>query len=82
MPELPEVQAHAERLESSFSGARLSRFEPLSFTVLRTFSPDPSDAIGRELSGVGRRGKLLLLRFDPLTFVVEVLEVGDQPPAA
>ena len=80
MPELPEVQAHAERLESGFSGARLSRFEPLSFTVLRTFSPDPSDAIGRELSGVGRRGKLLLLRFEPITFVVHPMQGGRLRP--
>jgi formamidopyrimidine-DNA glycosylase len=31
MPELPEVQAHAERLTAEFTGAVLSRFTPLSF---------------------------------------------------
>lgn len=80
MPELPEIQAHAERLADSFGGATLSRFESLSFTVLRTFSPDPSSAVGRELTGVGRRGKLLLLRFDPLTFVVHLMQGGRLKP--
>lgn len=80
MPELPEVQAHAERLTDSFAGATLTRFEPLSFTVLRTYAPDPKDAVGRELTGVGRRGKLLLLQFGPLTFVVHPMQGGRLRP--
>ena len=34
MPELPEVQAHAERLTESFAGAVLQRFVPITFTAL------------------------------------------------
>jgi formamidopyrimidine-DNA glycosylase len=41
MPELPEVQAHAERLDAAFAGAVLDRFTPISFTALKTFRPDP-----------------------------------------
>ena len=80
MPELPEVQAHAERLTDDFAGAVLRRFEPLSFTVLRTYAPAPEVAVGATLETVGRRGKLLLLRFEPLTFVVHLMQGGRLRP--
>ena len=82
MPELPEVQAHAERLTGEFGGAVLARFEPLSFTVLRTYAPDPASATGDALVEVGRRGKLLLLRFGALTFVVHPMQGGRLRPDA
>jgi len=81
MPELPEVQAHAERLTEQFGGAELERFAPLSFSVLKTVLP-ASDAYGLPLHLVTRRGKLLLLRFGPtgadgsITFVVHLMQGG------
>lgn len=63
MPELPEIQAHAERLTRTFTGTVLERFEPLTFTALKTATPDPGDAVGLTLVSVGHRGKFLLLRF-------------------
>ena len=36
MPELPEVQAHAERLNEQFRGAVLKKFVPFNFTALKT----------------------------------------------
>ena len=36
VPELPEVQAHAERLTEQFRGAVLERFVPFNFTALKT----------------------------------------------
>ncbi|MGY6502824.1 MAG: DNA-formamidopyrimidine glycosylase family protein [Acidimicrobiales bacterium] len=80
MPELPEVQAHAERLSDEFAGAPLERFEPLSFTVLRTALPDPAGAYGRPLDGITRRGKLLLVGFGDLTFVVHPMQGGRLRP--
>ena len=44
MPELPEVQAHAERLTAAYRGAVLDRFVPLRFTALKTATPPPTDA--------------------------------------
>jgi len=63
MPEMPEVQAHAERLTEAFGGAVLQRFTPLTFTALKTVTPGPETAHGTPLAEVGRRGKHLLLRF-------------------
>ncbi|HEY3485388.1 MAG TPA: DNA-formamidopyrimidine glycosylase family protein, partial [Ilumatobacteraceae bacterium] len=76
MPELPEIQAHAERLTEQFGGRRLKRFVPLTFTALKTVTPAPSDAYGQPLIDVGRRGKHLLLRFEPVTFIVHLMQGG------
>ena len=76
MPELPEVQAHAERLTEQFHGAVLSKFVPITFTALKTATPPPSDAYGTALDDVGRRGKYLLLRFPTVTFAVHLMQGG------
>ena len=76
MPELPEVQAHAERLTADYAGRRLSQFVPLTFTALKTVVPAPDEAYGRPLEEVGRRGKYLLARFEPITFVIHLMQGG------
>ena len=76
MPEMPEVQAHAERLTAQFGGRVLTRFTPFKFTALKTAVPPPDDAYGHPLLDVGRRGKYLLLRFEPVTFVVHLMQGG------
>jgi formamidopyrimidine-DNA glycosylase len=76
MPEMPEVQAHAERLTDGFGGLRLKQFRPFTFTALKTVTPTPEEAYGRPLQAVGRRGKHLLLRFEPVTFVVHLMQGG------
>ncbi len=76
MPELPEVQAHAERLTERFRGAVLTEFVPFNFTALKTASPRPEAAYGTPLLGVGRRGKYLLLDFGPIHFVVHLMQGG------
>ncbi len=76
MPEIPEIQAHAERLDTAFAGRVLERFTPLAFTALKTATPPPQDAHGHPLRRVGRRGKHLLLELEPLTFVVHLMQGG------
>ena len=80
MPELPEVQAHAERLTVDFGGDVLSKFVPLAFHALKTAVPAPEGALGEPLRGVGRRGKYLLLDFGELTFVVHLMQGGRLKP--
>lgn len=76
MPELPEVQAHAERLTEQFRGAVLQKFVPFNFTALKTAVPRPEEAYGTPLLGVGRRGKYLLLDFGPIHFVIHLMQGG------
>jgi formamidopyrimidine-DNA glycosylase len=76
VPELPEVQAHAERLTAALRGAVLRRFTPFNFTALKTAVPRPDVAYGSPLVDVGRRGKYLLVRFEPAVFVVHLMQGG------
>jgi formamidopyrimidine-DNA glycosylase len=76
MPEMPEVQAHAERLTEQFGGLRLKQFRPFTFTALKTVMPAPDEAYGEPLRRVGRRGKYLLLEFAQVTFVVHLMQGG------
>jgi len=82
MPELPEVRAHAERLDTELSGATLAQFTPLTFTALKTAVPGPDEAVGHPLRRVGQRGKYLLLEFEPVTFVVHLMQGGRLRPDA
>ena len=76
MPELPEVQAHAERLSGQFTGRTLTRFVPITFTALKTAVPPPDQAYGTPLLGIGRRGKYLLLEFESVHFAVHLMQGG------
>ena len=76
VPELPEIQAHAERLRASFVGVSLRAVVPLSFTALKTYAPPAEAAVGSPLEDVGRRGKHLLLRFPGVTYVVHLMQGG------
>ncbi len=80
MPELPELQAHAERLTAAYSGTVLERFTPLTFTALKTVVPPPHDAHGHPLVAVGRRGKYLLADFGPVVFAVHLMQGGRLKP--
>jgi formamidopyrimidine-DNA glycosylase len=80
VPELPEIQAHAERLDTDYAGTPLERFTALAFTALKTAAPPPEVAYGSPLAGVGRRGKHLLLDFGAVTFVVHLMQGGRLKP--
>ena len=64
MPEMPEVQALAERLDEVLAGAPLDALDMLQFSSLKTFAPKPADALGRTIERVGRRGKYLVFELD------------------
>jgi formamidopyrimidine-DNA glycosylase len=64
VPELPEVQALAERVAERLVGACLVRAVPLAFSGLKTVSPSPEALAGSRLRAVGRRGKFLVLELD------------------
>jgi formamidopyrimidine-DNA glycosylase len=76
VPELPEIAAHAARLDAAFAGGELTSLRPLAFTALKTFDPAPDEAVGHPLLRVGHRGKHLLVVFEPVTFVVHLMQGG------
>lgn len=81
MPEMPEVQAHAERLTKALAGRELAKFELLNFAALKTFNPPADAAVGHKLVKVGRRAKYLLAEFDNgQTHVVHLMQGGRLRP--
>jgi formamidopyrimidine-DNA glycosylase len=60
VPELPEVQALAERLTAAVGGSVFAAADPLQFSSLKTVTPRASELVGRTLERVGRRGKYLV----------------------
>ena len=84
MPELPEVQALAERLDEALSDASLEGYDALQFSALKTYDPAPEAVVGRVLRGVGRRGKYLVLDLDGPRVLIHLSQGGridvEDPP--
>ena len=76
MPEIPEVQALAERVGERLVGARFVRATALSFSALKTVSPGPQDLEDRTLTNTGRRGKFLIMELDPLRLLIHLSQGG------
>ena len=64
MPELPEVESLARFLAERAVGRHVAGVAVGTISALKTFSPAPADLVGREVTGVGRRGKWLDLATD------------------
>src|SRR5919106_3804541 len=84
MPELPEMQALSERLDSLLSGAPFVRADVLQFSAVKTFDPPPESLSGLELRGVGRRAKYLIFDFGGPRMLVHLSQGGrvtiEDPP--
>jgi formamidopyrimidine-DNA glycosylase len=84
VPELPEVQTLAERLDSAVAGAPFAGAEVLQFSSLKTVAPRPESLVGATLQRVGRRGKFLVFEFDGPRLLVHLSQGGrvdvEDPP--
>jgi formamidopyrimidine-DNA glycosylase len=76
MPEMPEVQALAERLDEVLAGAALEALDMLQFSSLKTYAPRPTDALGHTIESVVRRGKYLVVELDARMRVLVHLSQG------
>jgi len=76
VPELPEVEIAARRLSAGVAGARVESALAPGMVALKTFDP-PLDALaGRELDGVRRIGKMLVVETGDLTLLVHLMSAG------
>jgi len=81
VPEMPEIQAHAERMAASLVGRPLESFELLNFATLKTFDPPADGAVGYPLRGIRRRGKYLIFDFgNDTSHVVHLMQGGRLRP--
>jgi formamidopyrimidine-DNA glycosylase len=76
VPELPEVEITARRLDRALAGAEVESALAPGMVTMRTYDP-PLDALaGRRLEGIHRAGKMLVVEFDQLALLVHLMSAG------
>jgi formamidopyrimidine-DNA glycosylase len=86
VPELPEVQALAERLTAALGGSVFASADVLQFSSLKTVTPRATELVGRTLERVGRRGKYLVFELGGPRILAHLSQGGrldiEDPPKA
>ncbi len=76
MPELPEVEIVARRLDTSLSGAEVESVVAPGMNVMKTFDPPLDALVGREVTGVRRVGKMPVVEFGDLALLIHLMSAG------
>ena len=76
MPELPEVEITARRIGAAVTGATVESALAPGINVLKTHDPPLAELAGREVLGVRRRGKHLIVEFDGLEILIHLMSAG------
>ncbi|MFL5827089.1 MAG: DNA-formamidopyrimidine glycosylase family protein, partial [Thermoleophilaceae bacterium] len=76
MPELPEVEITARRLNRALAGVPVESALAPGMVTMKTFDP-PLDALaGREITAVRRRGKMPIVEFGDLALLIHLMSAG------
>ena len=82
MPELPEVEITARRLDGALAGRKIASALAPGINALKTFDPPLSALQGRTIAGVRRRGKNLIVDVagedgsPPLALLIHLMSAG------
>jgi formamidopyrimidine-DNA glycosylase len=76
MPELPEVEIVARRLNTALIGAGVESASAPGMNVMKTFDPALDALVGREVTGVRRVGKMPVVEFGDLALLVHLMSAG------
>ena len=76
MPELPEMEIVARRLDAVLPGETIESALAPGINALKTFDPPLAALEGRAFTGVRRRGKLLLLELGELVLLTHLMSAG------
>ena len=76
MPELPEVEIVARRLDAALAGAEVESALAPGMNVMKTFEPPLEALAGRELTGVRRVGKMPVVEFGDLALLLHLMSAG------
>ncbi|MFZ1154701.1 MAG: DNA-formamidopyrimidine glycosylase family protein [Solirubrobacteraceae bacterium] len=77
MPELPEVEITARRLDEALRGAQIESVLAPGVKVMRTFDPPLTDLEGRTIERVGRRGKHFVVEVSgELVLMIHLMSAG------
>ena len=76
MPELPEVEITARRLNAALEGREIESALAPGMVTMKTFDP-PVDALaGRKITRVGRAGKMLVVEAGDLALLIHLMSAG------
>lgn len=76
MPELPEVEITARRLDAAVSGITVESALAPGMNVMKTFDPPLEALVGREVTGVRRVGKMPVVEFGDLALLIHLMSAG------
>jgi formamidopyrimidine-DNA glycosylase len=76
MPELPEVEIVARRLNAALVGAGVESALAPGMNVMKTFDPPLEALVGHEVTGVRRVGKMPVVEFGDLALLVHLMSAG------
>src|ERR1700710_2503735 len=76
MPELPEVEITARRLDASVRGVTVESALAPGMNVMKTFDPSLETLAGREISGVRRVGKMPVVELGDLALLIHLMSAG------
>jgi formamidopyrimidine-DNA glycosylase len=76
MPELPEVEIVARRIEAATRGVEIESVMAPGMNVMKTFEPPLDALVGREVTGVRRIAKLPVVEFGDLALLIHLMSAG------
>jgi formamidopyrimidine-DNA glycosylase len=76
VPELPEVEITARRLDAALAGAEVESALAPGINALKTFDPPLSAIDGRSIDGVRRIGKQLVVDVGDLSLLIHLMSAG------
>jgi formamidopyrimidine-DNA glycosylase len=76
MPELPEVEITARRLDAALVGAVVESALAPGMNVMKTFEPALDELVGREITAVRRVGKMPVVELGDLALLIHLMSAG------
>jgi formamidopyrimidine-DNA glycosylase len=76
MPELPEVEITARRLDSALSGTTVESALAPGMNVMKTFEPPLEELAGRQISAIRRVGKMPVVELGDLALLIHLMSAG------
>src|SRR3954451_20954519 len=76
MPELPEVEIVARRLQTGLAGSEVESVLAPGMNVMKTFEPPLEALVGRQLSGVRRVGKIPVVELRERSLLIHLMSAG------
>jgi formamidopyrimidine-DNA glycosylase len=76
MPELPEVEITARRLDAALSGTTVESALAPGMNVMKTFEPPLEGLVGREIGAIRRVGKMPVVEFGDLALLIHLMSAG------